>query len=42
VVEGVVVGRSPRVEFKPSADISGDLGGAALTSGVFGHSVNAW
>jgi hypothetical protein len=38
---GVVVGRSPGVKFKESADMFGDLGGILLTSGLFNHSVAA-
>ena len=39
---GVIVGRSPWVEFKRSRGVSGGLTGIPVTTGFFNHSVPAF
>lgn len=42
LVEGVIVGRSPGVKFKPQRGVMGDLTGIPLTRGIFNHSASAF
>lgn len=41
LTDGVIVGRSPGVKFKPQRGLLGDLSGIPLTGGFFNHSAPA-